>query len=226
MLGATLLISTHSSAYALIDLNVGGSAGTESGASSSASGSIDANVGGGSQQNTGTSSSPSADGESEVEVNLERDMLGSDTEGEVMTSSEAVLTNADLRAYAQTALRGDEGLEAMSFTGETVEVRYKQQGRFLALVPITFNVKAVVDAEGKVDLNYPWYAFLTLDDQEKIKTELKIAVDNALRARAVGSVRAEGQAENPRFTAAESAEVAAQVHAILRSNFEASESVD
>ncbi|MEK7135204.1 MAG: hypothetical protein AAB780_00665 [Patescibacteria group bacterium] len=151
-----------------------------------------------------------------IDLNMDRAMLKADAEGEVVTPAKAVLTDSDLRAYAETALREDDNLEALSFTGDRVEVSYKQQGHFLALVPMTFKAKAVAKASGEVELNYPWYTFLNLDDKEKVKIELKIAVDNALSARAVGSVRAEGEVVNPVFTPAESAEVAAQMHAILQ----------
>lgn len=155
-----------------------------------------------------------------IDLNMDRAMLQSDAEGEVVTPYKAVLTDADLRAYAQTALREDEDLGALNFASNRVEVSYKQQGRFLALVPMSFKVRAVARASGEVELYYPWYSFLTLDDEEEVRTKLKIAVDNALHARAVGSVRAEGEVANPAFTPAESAEVAAEMHATLRESLE------
>jgi hypothetical protein len=209
-----LLVASHSSAYALIDLDVGGGARTN-GASSSVQTNTSVNV------NTSTSSSSGSTGTSGTSsgefktLNFTRSSVENETVVETMP--EAVLTHTDLKAYATTALKGDENLEAFNFSEDKVEVSYKQRGRLLALVPISFTAKAIAKADGDVELDYPWYAFLTVDDHEKLRTELKVVVDNTLKARAVGSVRAEGEVMSPRFTASESAEVASEMHAVLRS---------
>jgi hypothetical protein len=130
--------------------------------------------------------------------------------------AEKVQSEADLETYSETALRNDSRLDDISFTANTVEVKYREKGRFLALVPMTFTIRAVAHADGTVELEYPWYSFLTLDNKDELETDLKIAVDNAIHAQAVGSVRAAGQAEKATLTAAERAEIAEEMQAILK----------
>ncbi len=242
-LGA-LTLSTTSSAYALVNVNTGGSASTSAQTSGSVnntstqgSGSADVNTTIDLNGNTnGDSSSASNDTSSTGSIDLSSDMIGeggrldvthddvvsgsaeADFSGEEAVSSAQVSTNADLKAYARSAIRADEQVEGIHFTGKAVEVKYKEKGRFLALLPITFTVSAITHADGRVEVKYPWYSFLTVDNHDKVETELKVAIDNALRSRMVGSVQAEGSAANASFTAAESAAVAAQMQKVLNAN--------
>jgi hypothetical protein len=101
---------------------------------------------------------------------------------------------------------------------EKVEVSHKQTGMFLALVPITFTVKATVWPDGTVELSYPWYSALTVDHQAEFEAKVKVAVDNALKQRLVGSVRAEGKPALPRFTPEEVVIVKAAIAAALNSS--------
>ena len=119
-----------------------------------------------------------------------------------------VRDQADLNAYAQAAIEADPSIAGMNFAPDVVEVRYKESAKFLALIPMRFTVKAETHADGSVSVEYPWYSFLTVDNRDRIETELKVAIDNTLRSRLVGSVRAEGEVQNPTFTPAESAQIA------------------
>jgi len=100
-------------------------------------------------------------------------------------------------------------------TVERVVVEKKQKGIFLALVPITFTVKTSADARGNVEVKYPWYSALTIDKEDEVKTKAKVAVTNALKASAVGSVRAAGESAHPRFTAREAKLVEAELNRVL-----------
>ncbi len=86
---------------------------------------------------------------------------------------------------------------------ETVEVVHKQKGMLLALVPITFTVRAVADARGNVRIDYPWYSKITVDRRQEVETRARIAVNGAIKESLVGSVVAAGESDNPRFTEAE-----------------------
>ena len=199
---AFTLVSGSSSAYALIDLNAG----------------VDYNASVQTSDETMMSASVLMSGEL---INVNRAQIETSQESQVSVEPKAVSTSADLKAYASTAMNADSQIDEMNFTSNRVEVSYKQKGRFLALVPITFNVKAVAHADGTVEVKYPWYAILTVDNKDEVETELKVRVDNALHAKLVGSVKAEGEALNPVFTANESAEVAAQMQAVLQAALEA-----
>ncbi len=147
--------------------------------------------------------------------------VGSDTNLKLAqeNGNPATIANKeDLDAYAQAAMQSDSAIAGMNFSTDAVEVRYKESAKFLALIPVTFTVVARADADGSVSVSYPWYSFLTVDNHDRIETELKIAVDNALRSRLVGSVQAAGKAETPTFTAAESADIAGEMSRVLKTN--------
>ena len=108
--------------------------------------------------------------------------------------------------------------EVLGSTQDTVEVEYREEGKFLALVPIKFTARAIVRADGTIELKYPWYSVLTIDKKSELETRIKVAVDNALKARLVGSVQAEGKVANPVFTLVEAAEVTTQIRRILKAD--------
>lgn len=205
---AVLALTGGSQAYALVDLNVG------AGVNASANASSSSNAG----SKTEVKSSTSLEAESGMGEVQGSSNLSASSSVNVLSdmSADKVESDGDLQAYAETALRNDESLSDVSFTDDTVTVKYKEKGRFLALVPMTFTVSAKAHADGTLELDYPWYSFLTLDSQDELETDLRIAVDNAIRAQAVGSVRAEGQAENATLSASERAVIAAEMHTILK----------
>lgn len=238
------IFSGSASAQSLIDLNLGATSSSETEASAvseqdsgaSASTSLDANASASGSADAESSPRDSSamlsadvllDGEvlnitrSAVSAGLGADAGAEGEEGEAqasITSSSDVSTNADLEAFARTMIREDENVEEVNFSGDMVEVRYREEGKFLALIPLDFTASAKAYADGRVEIDYPWYSFLTVKGSQEAETRAKVAVDNAIRARAVGSVRAEGETENPRFTAAESATVAAELHSVLRAS--------
>ncbi len=110
---------------------------------------------------------------------------------------------------------------ALTSSGEmsSVEVRYKERGKLLALMPVTFPITAKATPDGAIELEYPWYSFLTLDNKEKLETDLKVAVGHALRSRLVGSVQALRTEPQESFSAEESAVVSAEMERVLRESF-------
>jgi hypothetical protein len=127
----------------------------------------------------------------------------------------------DLRAFAEARISKDDNLDEVNFTRDSVEVRYKQHGRFLALFSVPMKVKVTVNAEGDVKVRYPWYSFFTLDNQDQIEAQIKVAVDNALRGRMVGSVQSEGKADKPTLTPSELATLVDRIEAVLQAAFSA-----
>jgi hypothetical protein len=112
-------------------------------------------------------------------------------------------------------MTSDPLIRDINLTKESVRIAYKEKGQFLALIPVTFDILVEAQADGEVATKYPWYSVVTIDKQDEIEAQVKIAVRNALNARMVGVVRAGGEYE-PRFTASESAEVARAIHAVLQ----------
>ena len=138
----------------------------------------------------------------------------------IPSEGDNVFTEEDLDAYAEATMKEDASVETLTFTKEMVELRYRQKGKFLALVSVNFPVRVRAHADGTVEVDYPWYSFITVDNEERIATEIKIAVDTALKSRTVGRVVAEGKKENPAFTAAESVDIAEEIQRVLRANVE------
>ena len=115
--------------------------------------------------------------------------------------------------------------EAAPQAGNVVEVTYQEEGKFLALVPVQMKVLVRAYADGRVEVDYPWYSFLTVNKRHQIEGEMKVALGNTLRSGLVGSVQAEGQVENPSFTAEQSADVTEAMKDVLKANVDASVSV-
>ncbi|KKW13779.1 MAG: hypothetical protein UY54_C0028G0008, partial [Parcubacteria group bacterium GW2011_GWA2_50_10b] len=132
-------------------------------------------------------------------------------------SPKNVTTVSELESYARATVRSDALVDSMNFTDQRVEVKYREEGQLLALIPITYTVSVTAKADGTVEVKYPWYSIVTVNRKDDIESRAKVAVDNALRARMVGVVRAEGQAQES-FSAAEAADVAAQIHAVLQAS--------
>ncbi len=106
----------------------------------------------------------------------------------------------------------------LSASTNIVEVEHVETGKFLALVPIDFTIYAKAYSDGSVEIEYPWYSFLTVTNKEMLETKMRIAVNNALRARMVGSVRAEGEPTSQIFTSAEVEEIAQVMGEVLKEN--------
>lgn len=99
-----------------------------------------------------------------------------------------------------------------------VVVEYREKGYLLALVPIDFTVRAAAYPDGRVELRYPWYSFMTLDNEAQIETELKIVVSSTLTDHARGSVKAVGVALKPTFSEGERIFVAEAMREVLEKN--------
>jgi hypothetical protein len=152
-------------------------------------------------------------------LSVSRDAVPQDgSRAEVYMDSRNVSTADDLAAYARGALLSDDNLESLSFNKDAVEVSYKEEGKFLALVPVPMSLSARAYPDGTVEVRYPWYSFLTVTKREKMESEMKVAVDSALRFRLVGSVQAAGTSREPAFGIAESAQVAHALEQVLKEN--------
>jgi hypothetical protein len=132
-----------------------------------------------------------------------------------ISSAQAGYALIDLNAAGAASVAGEVQTRSVA---KSVEVSSKQEGKFLALVPIKFTVRVTVHADGRVEVKYPWYSIFTVDREKEVETEIRVAVDNAIRGRAVGSVRAAGEPENPVFTEEESADIEEEIQEVLKKN--------
>jgi len=154
-----------------------------------------------------------------IDVQVSR--IGVEYSGTTSTSiipPREVTVETDLRAFALGEMKRDPSVEEIKFDGRTVEVIYKQKGHFLALVPISFSIRAIAHASGEVEVKYPWYSFFTLDNEEQIEAEINNAVSLGNSESKLGVVRAEGKSANQVFGPTESALVAHRMLEVLESN--------
>ena len=148
-------------------------------------------------------------------IRVSRVQVESLNEAFAIVEADEVETGEDLRDYAFGVISDDEGVEEINFTGKRVEMLHKQHGHILAFVPVTFDVRVVVHADGEVEINYPWYSVITIDNKTAVETELKIAIDTVRSEATVGFVKAEGKPLEPKFSARESAEIVSAIHSVL-----------
>jgi hypothetical protein len=134
----------------------------------------------------------------------------------VNITPQMVDSESALQAFASSTVSADLNIEALSFTDDTVELTYRKQGRLFAFVRMTFNVTAVVQADGSVEVRYPWYRFLVADDN---KEGLRQSVETSVSEYFSLDER-EGTASF--FTPREAAEIAAVLHAAFEAEWQSS----
>lgn len=112
-----------------------------------------------------------------------------DDSTEVTTSAEvsvpsAVHTQADLSAYASSAVRADKNIDGVVLSDSGVMVRYMQPAKLFGFIPVSVTVTTEVDNQGHVAVKYPWYRFLvSVGDKDKLEADIQSRVDAALAAR-------------------------------------------
>lgn len=128
-------------------------------------------------------------------------------------NADAVILTSDLEAFAQATVASDGNVEEVNFSQDTALLSYKQQGKLLGIFPVTFTVTAIAHADGNVEVQYPWYAFVVAKDEEALEAELEAAV---------AEVRAEyrADAEARVFSASEQARAMARMHTVLKAHLE------
>lgn len=87
-------------------------------------------------------------------------------------------TKADLEAYIAAQLESDENVESIEAAQNSVSVTYKDRAHLFAVIPVMVDATATVDAEGNVEVSYPWYSFLMSTD----KAELEAKIQNRVNA--------------------------------------------
>lgn len=87
-------------------------------------------------------------------------------------SAKAVSSDADLNTYTTAAVTSDMStnssatvnddaqIKDVTYQDNGVTVDYTQPAKFLGLFPTNITAHVVVQADGSVTVNYPWYGFL------------------------------------------------------------------
>ncbi len=214
--GGALQAQTIDTGTAL-DVNVGaGSNGTSGNAD--VSGSVDTSTSVDSEGETTMeedSTTTSADTSGIFGFSLMRDSLDVDVSGDAMIQTAAdVSTNETFRAYAENSLQSDARFEGVVVNENGMDLTYKRDARFLALVPSEMTVRVHIDDSGSVEVKYPWYAFLMTSGESRADLEARIAdeiasVTSSLQANASGDAAAgtEGASASGSASATASADI-------------------
>ena len=167
-----------------VEVGVGGSAGA--GTSSNATGSATTGASGSGSASAGVS------GEGAVLFDLsQKDALDAAVS---VTSPFSVTTNAELSAYARGQMQADANLEAVSATEQSLTVKHAAPARLFGIFPVHLTVTAMVDADGTVEVKYPWYRFFFATNRADLEATLTNRVSAVLGASANTSASAKASA--------------------------------
>lgn len=120
---------------------------------------------------------------------------------EMGVSVSAVSAHALIDLTLLDPAQASEQIFAESTTSsEDLVLNFVERGHLLALVPLSLKLRVTVSPDGSVKVEYPWYSKFTLDHEEEMKTNIKVAVDNTLHNATVGSVVGAGKSTQPEFS--------------------------
>lgn len=177
--GASVNGAVRDAANINTNANVNTNVRAGSNASSNSSSTVNSNTNGSATVTTGR------EGGAEVSAGASGNVIRVDrSSDEVRTSisrevdAEQVTTDADLRSFVVSQIRSDENFMSADIGDEEVVVSYRQPARFLGILPMMMPVRVTVDAGGDVDIDYPWYSFLSLTN----RADLEAAIESEVAA--------------------------------------------
>lgn len=175
---------------------------------------VDAILGKGGSSDEVAESDTGAAGEANVQLGAPIMVTRADVETSAVAATTlspvSVRTEADLTGYAAAQIENDENLERVRVDGSDVTVTYRAPAKFLGFLSSSVRVSATVDAEGEVDVRYPWYAFLFASESE---AALEAAIAERLDAALSAGGTLTGSVVNAQADAAAEASASAQASA-------------
>lgn len=104
------------------------------------------------------------------------------------TNAIDVTTSDSFTTYITALVRSDAKMDSVEIDGSSMDVRYRQDARFLGFIPASMMVAVAVDEQGDVTVTYPWYAFLMSASAkaEVVETELQSRVTSAISGMSAG----------------------------------------
>ena len=113
-------------------------------------------------------------------------------------------------------IRGDENVSKVEASADNVSVAYKQRAWLFGVVPVMVKALATVRADGSVDVQYPWYAFLMITNEADLEAQV------ASRVGALVSLGSDAEAEAVvGFTASAQAQIVDEVRSVMESQLAA-----
>ncbi len=70
----------------------------------------------------------------------------------------------DFEKNTEAKAEGDENISEVDIAPDHVDVGYQHSAKLFGIFPMTMNLHAVVDKDGNLKINAPWYRFLTTSD--------------------------------------------------------------
>ncbi len=193
--------------------------------SSSSSGSGSANTSG--TASSDTSASGSSDGVDLGVIVITRADIAAGTTASGSVSPASVKTQVDLSGFIASQVKADDNVSQVEASADTVSVTYKQNAKLFGFIPVTLDATATVDAEGNVDISYPWYAFLAATDKAELEGRIRDNVDATLGVSGSASTSASANAEaTAKLAASTQAKLVAAVKAAMQAQLDASAQAD
>jgi len=116
--------------------------------------------------------------ESALDISFSRNSIKEGTTYNV-TESGRVRSASSLESYLGASVQNDERLESVAISENQMNLTYKRDGRLLWIIPIQMHTDVSVDAEGTVDVRYPWYSFLVATSESQADLEARLASEVA-----------------------------------------------
>lgn len=146
--------------------------------------------------------------------------VGFGAEGEASSSSD-VRTEADLSGFVATEISADENISKIETSSKNVSVTYNQPAKLFGIIPVTVKATATVSAEGKVDVTYPWFAFMLTTNEANLEASIRNRI--GVTASVVSAATADADTG---FAAATQAEIISEVRAAMEANLTADASAN
>ena len=121
----------------------------------------------------------------EATIQVDRGDISESEEGAVGGSAPADVRDAEsFRIYALGLLEQDEFLKEVESDEEEVSVTYAQRAELFGFIPVYVNTEVSVDARGEVEVDYPWYRFLTKVERSGLAEGLEERVSRIVEGEA------------------------------------------
>lgn len=118
-----------------------------------------------------------------LQVQISSGKISGDAKTAILSLSngtDALITSdADLQTYNSIVMESRPGVTSIKTSDSEVRVGYKQEGRFLGIIKMILNGTVVVDNNGAVSIELPWYSFLFTKNTQTTKTTITSNLSSA-----------------------------------------------
>ncbi len=123
--------------------------------------------------NTNTNANDNANADSNNSVNANTNATLNANSNSMVAN---ISTDDDLKVYTTSLKNEDKNVSKVEVADNQILLAYRQPAKFLGFIPSNVTAKVMVDAQGNISVNYPWYTFLSVKNDEKLKADLQMQV--------------------------------------------------